>query len=359
MADSEDKTEEATPRKLSQAREKGDVPKSQDVSQLATLVGGVAVLMSMGGFFAQRLMNDLLPFVAHPNEFPMDEAGVMEVSLQAVRAALPMIATVTMVAALAGACSHLFQSGFMFTPDKLKPDFKKLNPLSAFKRIYGPDGLVQFAKTFVKLVATAIVAWVTVRPHIPELQNLAWLGPSAMMPLAIKLLKSLIWAVLILLVATAAFDWFFQRIRFAQRMRMSKEEVKEEHKQTDGDPHVKARQRQIRMQQSRRRMMQNVPKATVVVMNPTHYAVALRYEPGETAAPICVAKGVDELALKIRGVAEEHGVTVVEDPPLARSLYASVEVDDEIPPEQFEAVAKIISFILNKGKKSGQRARPL
>ncbi|WP_269716239.1 flagellar biosynthesis protein FlhB [Caulobacter sp. NIBR2454] len=359
MAESDDKTEEATPQKLSKAREKGDVPKSQDVSQLATLLGGVSVLLIAGGFFSQRLMNDLLPFVAHPDEFSMDGVGARQVGIQAIQAALPMIAAVTLTAAIAGACSHLFQGGFMFTPEKLKPDLKKLNPLSALKRIYGPDGFVQFLKTLVKLVVTGIVAWLVIEPHVPELQNLAWLSPSAMMPLAVRLLRSLIMAVLILLIATAAFDWFFQRIRFAKRMRMSKEEVKEEHKQSDGDPHVKARQRQIRMQQSRRRMMQNVPKATVVVMNPTHYAVALRYEPGETAAPICVAKGVDELALKIRAVAEEHGVSVIEDPPLARSLYASVEIDDEIPQQHFEAVAKIISFILGNKDKSRQRARPL
>ncbi|MFY8210530.1 MAG: EscU/YscU/HrcU family type III secretion system export apparatus switch protein, partial [Caulobacter sp.] len=154
------------------------------------------------------------------------------------------------------------------------------------------------------------------------------------------------------------FDYFWQRMRFMNRMRMTLQEVKEEFKQSDGDPHIKGKRRQIQMQRSRQRMMQAVPKATVVVMNPTHYAVALKYEQGETPAPLCVAKGVDDLALKIRAVAEEHGVPVLEDPPLARALYASVEIDEEIPVEHFEAVAKVISFILN-GKKPQPRARPL
>jgi flagellar biosynthetic protein FlhB len=169
------------------------------------------------------------------------------------------------------------------------------------------------------------------------------------MPLAMKLCTKLFWAVLIFLVMTAGFDWFWQRMRFNKRMRMTLQEVKDEFKQSDGDPHIKAKRRQIQMQRSRQRMMQAVPKATVVVMNPTHYAVALRYETGD-AAPICVAKGVDELALKIRAVAEEHGVHVLEDPPLARALYATVEIDDQIPADQFEAVAKIIGFVMNNKK---------
>jgi flagellar biosynthesis protein FlhB len=141
-----------------------------------------------------------------------------------------------------------------------------------------------------------------------------------------------------------------------QKMRMSKEEVKEDYRQSEGDPHVKAKQKQIRFERAKRRMMQNVPKATVVVMNPTHYAVALRYVQGETAAPICVAKGLDEVALKIREIAEEHRIPVVEDPPLARALYAVIELDETIPREHYEAVAKIVGFIMGKGRR---RARPV
>jgi flagellar biosynthesis protein FlhB len=149
-------------------------------------------------------------------------------------------------------------------------------------------------------------------------------------------------------------DWLWQRQRFLVRMRMTKEEVKEEFKNSEGDPHVKARQRQIRFERAKRRMMQAVPQATVVVMNPTHYAVALKYEQGETAAPTCVAKGLDSLALKIRAIAEEAGVPVIEDPPLARALYAAVDIDEMIPPAHFEAVAKIIGFILGAGKRRAQ-----
>src|SRR6185437_4299812 len=150
-------------------------------------------------------------------------------------------------------------------------------------------------------------------------------------------------------------DWFWQRQRFLTRMRMTKEELKEDFRQSEGDPHIKARQKQLRNERARRRMIQAVPEATVVVMNPTHYAVALKYDAGETPAPLCVAKGLDTLALKIREVAEAHNVPVIEDPPLARALYAAVEVDEAIPPAHYEAVAKIIGFILAAGRKVAAR----
>ena len=177
-----------------------------------------------------------------------------------------------------------------------------------------------------------------------------------MLPFCLNILKRLVFATTALLVAIAAGDWLWQRQRFMARMRMSREELKEDFRQSEGDPHIKARQKQIRNERARRRMIQAVPTATMVVMNPTHYAVALKYEAGETAAPMCVAKGMDSLALKIREVAEAAGVPVIEDPPLARALYATVEVDDMIPPAHYEAVAKLIGFILNAGRRVAARA---
>jgi flagellar biosynthetic protein FlhB len=146
-------------------------------------------------------------------------------------------------------------------------------------------------------------------------------------------------------------DWFWQRQRFMQRMRMTKEEMKEDFKQSEGDPHIRARLRQMRMERAKKRMMQNVPKATVVVMNPTHYAVALRYEAGDTPAPLCVAKGLDDVAFRIREAAEAHNIPIIEDAPLARALYATVEIDEVIPREHYEAVAKVIGFVMQQAKR--------
>lgn len=356
--DPESKTEEPSAKRLSDARAKGDVVKSPDIPQLASLVGAVSVMLLAGGWLTRDLAAALYPFIAHAGTIDLSSGGAMVVMKQATMAALPPLVLVMVVAGFAGAAAHVAQSGFLLTPDKLKPDFNKLDLIKGLGRIFGIDGFVQFAKSAMKFLVTGLIAWWVLKPHVGEVRNLVGMDPAAMLPEAMKLSKSLLLAVILFLAATAAFDWFWQRQRFMNRMRMTLQEVKEEFKQSDGDPHIKAKRRQIQMQRSRQRMMQAVPKATVVVMNPTHYAVALKYEAGETPAPLCVAKGVDELALKIRAVAEEHGVPVLEDPPLARALYASVEVDEEIPVEHFEAVAKVISFILN-GKKPQSRARPL
>ncbi|WP_297506385.1 flagellar biosynthesis protein FlhB [uncultured Caulobacter sp.] len=358
--DPESKTEEPSAKKLSDARAKGDVVKSADIPQLASLAGAVSVILIAGGWLTRDLMAALVPFIAHAGTIDLSSGGAMVVMKQATMAALPSLVLVMIVGSLMGVIANIGQTGFMLTPDKLKPDFSKLNPLTGLGRIFGLDGFIQFAKSVVKIGVTAIIAWFVLKPHVGEVRDLVGMDPALMVPEAMKLAKELFVAVIIFLVATAAFDWFWQRQRFMNRMRMTLQEVKEEFKQSDGDPHIKSKRRQIQMQRSRQRMMQQVPKATVVVMNPTHYAVALKYEAGETPAPLCVAKGVDELALKIRAIAEEHDVPVLEDPPLARALYASVEVDEEIPVEHFEAVAKVISFILN-GKKpqSRPRARPL
>ena len=346
--DDASKTEEPTAKKLSDARAKGDVAKSADISQLASLAGAFGVVVIAGGWLTRDLVNALLPFLAHAGTMDV-EGAAQRIAQKAVFAALPAVVMVMLVSGFLGAAANVAQSGFILSADKIKPDFKKLDLIKGLGRIFGPDGMVQFAKSAVKFLVTGLIAWMVIRPHAPELQNLVGMDVGAMLPLAMKLCTSLFWAVLIFLMLTAGFDWFWQRMRFNKRMRMTLQEVKDEFKQSDGDPHIKGKRRQIQMQRSRQRMMQAVPKATVVVMNPTHYAVALRYEAGD-AAPICVAKGVDELALKIRAVAEEHGVHVLEDPPLARALYATVEIDDQIPADQFEAVAKIIGFVMNNKK---------
>jgi flagellar biosynthetic protein FlhB len=183
-------------------------------------------------------------------------------------------------------------------------------------------------------------------PERGNLEGLLTHGPEQIASDMIYLIMKLLIATLSILAVIAVLDYALQRFRFLQRNRMSKQEIKEEYRQTEGDPAVKAKVKQIRQERARRRMMAAVPEATVVIMNPTHYAVALKYESGKMAAPICVAKGVDALALKIREVAEEHEVPVVENPPLARALYATVEIDEQVPAEQFKAVAQVIGYVM-------------
>jgi len=354
--DQTSRTEEATPRKLEEARRKGDVAKSPDVPQWMSLAAACGVIAAGGGMFATQMTGDLLPFIAAPQDMlgALDSGDGASLMARALWAATPFLGAVLFAAGLAGAAGNLAQHGFLWTPDKLKPDFARLSPMQGFKRVFGIDGLIAFLKTFAKVIAVGFIAWLVMKPHAREFENLAAMGPGAILPFCQKLTFSLMIGILAFLGVTAAADWLWQRLRFAEKMKMSREELKEDYKQSEGDPHVKARLRQLRVERSRKRMMQNVPKATVIITNPTHYAVALRYVQGETAAPLCVAKGVDTLALKIREVGAEHDVPILEDPPLARALYATVDVDETISREHFEAVAKVIGFVMNP-KNRGKR----
>jgi flagellar biosynthetic protein FlhB len=353
-ADPESKTEDATPRKLEEARKKGDSAKSPDVAQVLSLAGAAAVVLTSGGWFASSMAEQLAPFIAQPHEMlgMLESGGGVQILVRALWAMTPFLGAVMLATIIGGAGGNLAQSGLIFTAEKLKPKWSAVNPLEGFKRIFGPDGLAQFVKTFLKLIAVCVVCWMVLKPHVREFENMVAMSPLAILPLARDMALALFVAAIILLGATAGADFIWQKFRFAKRMMMTKEEVKEDYKQSEGDPHVKAKLKQIRMQRSRQRMMANVPKATVIVTNPTHYSVALRYEPDQgDGAPVCVAKGVDALAMRIREVAREHKVPIVENVPLARALYASVEVDAVIPKEHFEAAAKIIGFVFQSRKR--------
>lgn len=353
-SDPESKTEEATPRKLEEARKKGDVAKSPDVAAAMSLAGATAVLLIGGGYFSRQMAEDMLPFLAEPHAMigGLQAGAGVEIGMRAVWAVTPFLAALMLAVIVGGVGGNLAQSGFLFIAEKIKPKWSAVSPLSGFKRIFGPDGIVQFIKTFLKLVAIGAVCWWVLKPHTRELENLAAMSPAMILPFARDLAASLMISALIFLAFTAGADFIWQKFRFAKRMRMTKEETKEDYKQTEGDPHVKGKLRQIRMQRSRQRMMQAVPSATVVITNPTHYSVALRYEPDQgDAAPICVAKGVDAVAFRIREMAKENGVPVVENVPLARALYATVEVDEVIPREHFEAAAKVIGFVMQGRKR--------
>ena len=349
----EDKTEEASGRKLQQAREEGNVAKSADIPQALSLIGAVAVVAIQGPAICQTLAIDLLPFLAHPEQLlnSLNGDGGVTIFRDLLLKILPPIIMIMGAALVLGVAGNVLQTGLMFTPKKLAPDFSKLNPLQGLQRLFAVDGLIQFAKTLLKLVITAAIVWATLKDKVAGIVNLTGASPVVILPYARELLMGVAMAVCLFLFVGAGADYMLTRFRFMQKMKMSKQEQKDEYKSTEGDPHIKAKLRHLRMEKSRRRMMANVAQATVVVTNPTHYAVALRYEAGETPAPICVAKGMDAVALKIREEANKHDVPIVEDPPLARALFAAIDLDQEIPEEHFAAVAKLISFILSKKRR--------
>ena len=349
--DRESQTELPTQRRLDDARRRGDVPKSPEVSAALSLAAATGVLIALGPSTARGAADALLPFLSHPDAFELASGGGGQAVLaQALKAAAPAGAVLA-AAAAAGAAGHLLQAGLVWAPEKLAPDFKKLNPVSGFGRLFGIDALVGFGKALAKAGVAGVCAWIVVKPHLAQFGGYGELDVGAILPVSAGLLRGLATAVLTAMALIAAADWMWSRHRWLQRLKMTRQEVKQDHKDSDGDPHVKARQRSLRAQRAKQRMMQAVPKATVVVMNPTHYAVALRYAQGEDAAPVCVAKGVDTLALRIRAVAEAAGVAVVEDAPLARTLHAALDVDEAIPREHYAAVAKLIGFVMNRGRR--------
>jgi flagellar biosynthetic protein FlhB len=353
-ADGEDKTEDASGRKLQQARDKGDVAKSGDLPQALSLIGACAIVAMKGPELCRTLTDDLLPFLAHPEQMlgSLEGDGGIGIARAVVMDIIPILLMVMGASMALGVFGNVMQTGLMFTPSKLAPDFSKLNPMSGLQKLFGPDAFITFGKTLLKLVITGFIVWMVVKNRLTDILGLAAASPMLILPYAHEAFVALAMAVCIFLFIEGAADYALQKFRFLQRMKMSKQEQKEEYKQTEGDPHIKAKLRQLRIEKGRRRMMANVKNATVVVTNPTHYAVALQYDMGNMAAPICVAKGADAVALKIREEAGKHNVPIVEDPPLARALYASMEVDDVIPEQHFAAVAKLISFIMSKKRRA-------
>lgn len=352
--DSASRTEEPTQRRLEEARRKGDVAKSMEAPSFLALAAVAMTLIWTGGSLSRDMAARLQIFIERPDAFDLSGAGAVKVMNLALQAALPAVGIMVaaMVAAVAG---NVVQTGFIWAPSKLAPDFSKISPAAGFARMFGPDALVNFLKTLAKFGAVLAAAWMVVQPKAATLATLGRLDIAAILPLSAEWLQAVAIGALVVFGVIALADWIWQRVRFMQKMRMSREDVKQDTKDSEGDPHIKAKLKQKRIAASKKRMIQNVPKATMVIMNPTHYAVALRYVQGETPAPICVAKGLDALALRIKAVALEHEIAVIEDPPLARALYAAMDVDETIPREHFEAVAKLVGVILGAGKRA---ARP-
>jgi flagellar biosynthetic protein FlhB len=359
VADEEDKdskTQEPSARKLAQAREEGQVSKSPEVASLAALAAASLVILLNGGAISRTVASQLIPFLAHPDAIDLSGGGALNVFRAAITAAAPT-AIVLLAALAAGVVGNVAQTGFLFTPKRLAPDIAKLNPITALTRMFGPEGMVNFAKTLAKFIVMCTVIWFQLSPKLIYFSGLAALDLAAVLPFTCDIIRAILIASLVMLAVSAAVDWFIQRQRFMAKMRQSRQEQKQEHKDSEGDPNIKGKLKQIRLQKSRQRNLQNVPKATMIITNPTHFAVALRYIQGETPAPICVAKGADALALRIREMATTLSIPIVEDPPLARALYAAVEIDDIIPKEHYAAVAKIVGFVLGASKR--RRARPM
>ncbi|HXM00520.1 MAG TPA: flagellar biosynthesis protein FlhB [Rhizomicrobium sp.] len=349
MADDRDdaqRTEEPTQRRLEQAQEQGDVVKSTEVSVFVTLVGATLAIAIFSASTAAGFANFFRVFLEQPDQIAVDAGGIMVLLHGILWKCAGLLAPVFAVLIGAALAGHLLQHRPVFSTERLKPSLSKLSLFKGLKRMFGLEGLSNLAKGVLKIAIVAAAVWTVLWPMRGGLEGILTESPMAVASDMTSLVMRILIAALAVLAVVAVLDYLLQRYRFLQRNRMSRQEVKEEFRQSEGDPAIRAKIKQIRAEKSRRRMMAAVPGATVVITNPTHFAVALKYEAGKMAAPVCVAKGMDALALRIREVAEDSEVPVVENPPLARALYASVEIDEAVPPEHFKAVAQVIGYVM-------------
>jgi flagellar biosynthetic protein FlhB len=348
----DDRTEAATPRRLQRAREEGQTPISRELTTFAGLAAVTLALVMAAPSAVHDLALHLSVFLARAHELNPSEGGVLRLAaLAGFHGAAPF----ALAAMVAGVAVVLVQTRFLLSAKALRVDFARVSPKAGLKRLFGADNVIEAVKSLVKVAVLSIVVWRVLRADLPGLVLALFGDPGQLLARAAGPVLHVILVVLAAQAAIAVVDVFWVYLRHSRGLRMSHHDIMEEQKETEGDPRVKARLRQIRMFRARKRMLAAVPKATVVITNPTHYAVALAYDRAKHAAPRVVAKGVDSLAARIREAAEANGVPVVANPPLARALYR-IEVDADIPAEHYQAVAEIIAYVWRLGRPRGVAA---
>ncbi len=348
----DDKTEEPTARRLEKAREEGRVPVSREVASLFALLAATLAFWALGPLVGTNSATTLARWLALTP--PAGPAALVEALRDVLLFALPIL----LLFAVAGIAAAAAQRAIVWKRDALKPDPSRLSLIKGFQRIFSARGLAELVKGVVKLAVAGGVLAIALLPELDALPLVPVAAAGELVRLLDETILRLLAAATAVLAVVAVLDYAWQRHVYLRDMRMSRRELKEEYRETEGDPQVKQKLKALRQERARRRMMADVPKATVVVTNPTHVSVALRYVPGETPAPKVVAKGVDHIALEIRRIAREHGIPLVERPELARSLYRSVEVGQEIPPELYRAVAEIVARVLRLGEGAGPGHEP-
>jgi len=356
MADeNEDKTEDPTQKRLDDARDRGDVAKSQEINTWFVIAGATLLLSTFSGSIG-GIETPMRNLIANSWMIRTDGAGLLALAQDLEKAVISALGIPLLLLVLVAIGGNLVQHPLVWSAEQLKPKLSKLSPIQGFKRILGKQAAANFGKGLFKVIALGIVMVVVLWPERHRLEGMVHTDPAALLGLTTSLTLRLLGSVVAMLAFVALADYLFQYRQWFQRQKMSLQEIKEEFKQSEGDPHIKGRIRQLRQARMKRRMMAAVPKASVIITNPTHYSVALSYERG-MAAPVCVAKGVDVIALKIREVAREHDIPIIENVPLARALYATVEIDEEIPVEHYHAVAQIIGYVM--GLRRGLSGRRL
>ncbi len=346
------KTEKATPKKRRDERKKGNVFKSQDAVAVAGLLGTFATLWLLTGTFAQQLGGFMTLCLATAGEESRDVGGVCgELAVQGIVLVVKTVGIVALAAILCAVAATFAQTRFLVSTESMKPKFSRLSPLQGFKRLFSLKSLVETLKNLIKIAILMAIIFLSIRDMFLESSNYLYTDLTAAAAHLVEMAGEMVVRICIAFVAVAAMDFFYQWWDYEKNMMMTKQEVKEEYKQMEGDPQVKGKIKEIQRRRAQQRMMQQVPGADVVIRNPTHFAVALRYKPDQDDAPIVLAKGQDNIALRIVQIAEENKVAVIENVPLARALYAQAELNQMIPPELYGAVAEVLVYIFKLNDK--------
>lgn len=356
--DGQEKTHEPTPRKIEQAREKGDIAKSNDLDAAAAYLGLVAAVAVMGGWSAASLGRALEPFIGSVDrlEGRLLGPGWLETSGALFGPMLWAIAPIMLAPAVMVIAALVAQQAIVFAPSKLAPKLNKISPLSQAKQKFGPKGLVEFGKSAVKMGLIGTGVWIWATQHLDMLLGMLHADPRALPQVLGGALVDLLAIVTTIAIAIGLFDLFWQRFQHMKKLMMSYEELKKESKESEGDPHMKSKRRSRAEEIALNQMMLDVPKSDVVIVNPTHYAVALKWSREKGSAPKLVAKGVDAVAARIRESAAEAGVPIHRDPPTARAIHGAVELNQEIHPDHYRAVAAAIRFAEEMRRKAKSRS---
>jgi flagellar biosynthetic protein FlhB len=354
--DDASKTEEPSQKKLEDARKKGQIAQSREVNHFFMMLALTFIIMVLFQPIGNETLRMFAPYIQRVDSLDISGTELRGVMLEVAINLILLLALPLLIALIAAFAPAIIQNKFVFSTEQIKPKFSKISPLAGFNRLFGGKAWIEFGKNLLKIGIVGCIGWYTLKPHQDEFKATIDMGLIAGMETGIHMGAKVMIAVCAFLFLLAAGDYVLQRFMMMKQLRMTKKEVKDEYKQQEGDPHIKSKQKQIRRERARQRMMQNVPDADVVVTNPTHYAVALKYDQGNMQAPKLVAKGADKVAAKIREIAEKNKVPIIRNPPLARVLYDTLDIDDEVPQEHYAAVAKIIGYVYRmKGKLAGAK----
>ncbi len=348
--DDSQKTEEPTPKKLEEARKRGQISMSREVNNWVMLFAGTLVIAAFAGSMMSQLTDVMRVYIEQAHALPAMPGGLGVVLGEGFKEVIKIMFIPFLFLMIAAFLAPFVQIGPLFAPGVIKPDFSKVSIIKGFTRLFSMRSIVELVKGVLKIAAVGIVAAVIISPYLDKFERLIDMPIIMVMSELGYLFIQMMVGVLIILIVIAAIDLVYQRAEYSKKMRMSRQEVKDEFKQSEGDPHIRAKLRQLRTEKSRQRMMQSVPDADVVITNPTHYSIALKYDPDDMPAPVVIAKGIDDVALRIRELAKEHDIVLYEDRPLARALYDVAEIDEMIPSEHFKAVAGIISYVFKLRK---------